>query len=317
MAFRRPLYLDGTNLREMSDSHIENMRQRAADEFRNNPSVYLRYVSSGGNLGRYDDTRLTAGQATLTSFRFPTANELVTGQHLPGQATPSGVRTVGVAYSRVDQVTQSVSVGDSGNREYPLYYDSGGNLRAMSKRDMRDTFGYQAIFKLDGSGDLYTIHTSFFLSGYSAVSFTPIYRDTVADVSYYTNRGIATRHYGPTGLDAPTTRNDYYLLRRNAEGYGFHPNPVKTDGSDIREMSNSETGNILANIVRDLAVNVPGYRITFSTGSGTDTGTIVDSRLNGTQYAKYKVSDDDYRAQIWPSGSISVVAIGSLKVQRY
>lgn len=317
MAFRRPLYLDGSNLREMTDTHINNMRDRAADEFRNNPSVYLRYVSSGGDLGYYDDTRLIAGQATRTSFRFPTQNELITGQHLPGEATPSGVRTAVVRYSRVDQVLQNVSVGDSNNREYPLYYDSNGDLRAMTKQDMRDTFGYQAIFKLDGAGDLYTIHTSFSLSGYSAVSFTPVYRDTNVRLSYYTAEGIATRHYGPTGLDSGgTVRTNYYLMRRNAEGYGYFPNPVKTDGSDVREMSDSETGTILANIVRDLAKNVSGYRIRFSFSSGTSTGSIVDTRLNGSQYLTYKLADFDYRAQMIPGGQPSIVGFGNLRVQR-
>jgi hypothetical protein len=318
MAFRRPLYLDGSNLREMTDTHINNMRDRAADEFRNNPSVYLRFVSSGGDLGEYTDTRLRAGAATRTPFRFPTENELRTQQHLPGEQIPSGQVLVVITKSHVDQVVQSVSVGDSSNREYPLYYDSSGNLRAMTKQDMRDTFGYQAIFQLDGAGDLYTIHTSTSLSGYSPVSFTPIFEDTVADLSYYSLNGIASVHYGPTGLDSGgTVRSRYYLMRRNAEGYGYHPNPVRTEsGGDIREMSNSQTGTILSNIVRDLAVNVSGYRIRFSYSSGTITGTIVNTVLNGSQYKTKQFNADDYRAQIWPGGNVVTQGIGHLRVQR-
>jgi hypothetical protein len=300
MAFRRPLYYDNGHLREMSDSQINNLSTRCSHLFINNPSVYLRRLSSGGNLGNITDTRIRAGGYSTRVDRFPRESET---------AEPTRVN---VNYSRVDQVVQNTNVNDLNNIEFPLYYDANGDLRAMSVQDMYDTFGYNAVLDhLDGAGQLYIINTGTSFSGYSAVSTSSIFSDTSANLSAYTGSGI------PETLDQPYTVNNYYLLKKNAGSVGI-VTPVKTDGTDVIQMSEGETNNTLEEIVRHLVAEVTGYRLRFSwNGSGTDTGTVIDSRLNGSgNYQTRFVNANDYRAQEFPNGSRVTVSTYRLRVRR-
>ena len=50
MAARRPLYVDGTDLREMSSAQITAIQQRCVYLFGGTPSVVLTRVSSSGSL---------------------------------------------------------------------------------------------------------------------------------------------------------------------------------------------------------------------------------------------------------------------------
>jgi hypothetical protein len=179
MAVRTPLYYVGGNLREMSSVMINSIGALAIYQYSLNPSVILSVVTSGGNLTAITDTRLQAGTASTSVSAFPT------------EATTAEPTTVTVSYQRLIKTNSSVTVtGDTG-KTFPLYYTSGGNIRAMDVTDFRDTFISPSIDKLilsttttDQAGT-YFVSTSLSVTGATLVSATPIFIDTRADTSLF------------------------------------------------------------------------------------------------------------------------------------
>lgn len=298
MAFVRPLYYSSGNLVEMNDTQISQVRTRAKFLFMNNPSVYLTRVNSGGDLGNITDTRFRAGSATSDSTNFDTAAE-----------TPN-IERVDVNYSRVEENVDNTSPpSDGSGYSFPLYYDSTGNLRAMSLQDIYDTFAENAILDLDGNGQLYTISTSSSVSGYTSLGI--IFSDTGANVGSYTASGI------PESIDQPFTRANYYLHKRNSGSQSYPVSLVRYNGSDIQQMSTSQLDSILESATRHLAAEVGGFRLRFSwNGSGTDTGTVNDTRLNGSGNYQTRQVGDDYRTQEFPNGSFRTANTYRLRVRR-
>lgn len=297
MAFRRPLYETGGNLREMSDSQIGALATRAAREYLSNPSVSLSVVSSGGNLGSIADTRLRAGSATSDSRNFDT------------QAETPNVSTVTVNYSRVNQSVDNTDFSGLSMGRF-LYYTDGGDIREMSDQDMYDTVGDPAIDQiLSGANEIYTIRTSTSLSGYSSVSSTPIFSDTRANVGAYTSGGI------PETRDQPTTINNYYLLKRSFTTHSI-TSPVYLTGGNIRTYSDSDAATLMREMIRHMAAEVSGRRIRFSwNGSGTTSGTAVDTKLNGSGNYQTRQVGDDYRSQEFPNGSAVTANTYNLRVR--
>lgn len=299
MAFRRPLYETGGNLREMSDLQIGALATRAAREYLSSPSVSLSVVSSGGNLGTISDTRLQAGSATSDSTNFDTAAE-----------TPN-ISTVTVNYARINQsVTNTDFPGLSMGRF--LYYTDGGDIREMSDQDMYDTIGDPAIDQiLSGADALYTIRNTTTLSFYDRVSSTPVFSDTRANVAAYTASGI------PETRDQPTTINNYYLFKAQSSSYSI-VSPVYLRSSDNRLQTYTETtaATLMREMIRHMAAEVSGRRIRFSwNGSGTNTGTVVNTKLNGSGNYQTLQVDDDYRSQEFPNGSVVTANTYNLRVR--
>ena len=306
MAIVRPLYNDAGDLREMSDSQISELVEHTKNLFISNPSVYLRVVGSDGDLGSIADTRYKAGAATSDSTNHDTEKE-----------TPN-IELVTVNYSKVDQELEDTAApSDTDNYRFPLYYATSGdnevNLKAMSLQDIYDTIAAPAIEDLDGNGQLYTISTSDSVSGYTLLG--SIFSDTGADTSKYTKGGI------PEAVDQPLTRNTYYLHQKNpgTQSYTF---PVRYSGGesdeiDIQEMDSAEVDLILDAAVRHLARSVVASRLRFSwDGAGTDTGVVLNTRLNGTgNYQKRQVGDD-YRSQEFPNGTFVTENTYKLRVRK-
>jgi hypothetical protein len=179
MAVRTPLYYVGGNLREMSSVMINSIGALAIYRYSLNPSVILSVVTSGGNLTAITDTRLQAGTASTSVSAFPT------------EATTAEPTTVTVSYQRLIKTNSSVTItGDTG-KTFPLYYTSGGNIRAMDVTDFNDTFISPSIDKLilgttttDQAGT-YFVSTTTSVTGATLVSATPIFIDTRADTSLF------------------------------------------------------------------------------------------------------------------------------------
>ena len=286
MAFRRPLVNNNGNMREMNDNEINLVRSRVRYLYMHNPSVRVDVVGSDGNLGTIYDSRYAAGADATNVSRFPT------------EAETAEPYLVYVGYSRLNQVVDVVSVGSDDGRRYPVYYD-GSNVRSMSLQDMYDTFIFHGISS--AYGDMYYVHSSSSLSGWSLQSSTPIFSDTGANTGLYTDGGI------PEAQDQPYTRANFYLFR-------FYPgdpgavNPLYTNSSNnIQEYSTSGFDSILTELARYVSVNVQGYRNRFSWGGeGISCGSAWDDRLNGSgNYVTSTVynAGDDYRAQEFPDGS--------------
>ena len=152
MAFVRPLYNDGNDLREMSIPQISLLQQRAAYVYGSNPSALLTVVGSGGSLASMSDTRMQAGAGTTDVTNFDTAGE-----------TPNVSQVTPIVFDKINQANSSVSTPtDTNNKLYPVYYD-GTDIRAMSATDVFDTFITQAIGMLvDGTdrGGTFRIHNA-------------------------------------------------------------------------------------------------------------------------------------------------------------
>lgn len=296
MTVRTPLYYVSGNLREMDSAMIDEIKSLAIYQYSLNPSVSLSVSGSGGNLTSINDTRLQAGATSTSTTAFP------------DEATTAEPSTVTVSYQRITKTNASVSVTSDTGKTFPLYYTSGGNLRAMDVTDFLDTFIFPSIDTLvlgsttTAQGGTYFVSTSTSVAGSTLVSATPIFLDTRADTSLYTADEI-----GET-LDQPTTINSYYLHKIDGSAVTLSQFPVYADASNnVKQFSQAEIASLLSEYIRNTAASsTGGYQITYNIdGTGTARGSaMVNTILNGSgNYQTRFVNADDYRAQEFPDGS--------------
>jgi len=292
MAFRRPLYNDSGNIREMTDGMIANISTQMFWLYINNPSVDVQWVNSGGNLGTINDTRMTAGNYNTNASGFSGEG----GTEEPGTTT--------ISFSRLNQAIASLSTPDNtNNRRFPAYYTTSSDVRSMSLQDMQDTFGVAAINSLtSGGGQIFTVSTGQ-PGGYSFVNGNPIFTDTRPDTGAYSAGEI------PEALDQPFTVANYYLNRRNNSSQAY-TTPIFVNGSgDLQVYTEGTFNPILQEIIRFMATDVAGYRIRYSiNGAGNACGSgMTNTNLNGSgNYQELFASGDDYRAQEFPNGDVVV-----------
>ena len=312
MAVRRPLYNDSGNIRQMTDSMIDDIIQFCIFKHQSGLPVALSVVSSGGNIGSIDDTRLKAGGTSTSVSAFP--NEATTAE--PG--------TVTVSFERMTQTVSSVYntlTADTGNL-YPVYLDGLNNIQAMNAQDMKDTFihpAFDIIFSTDTTtqqAGTYFLKTSTTLGTGTdrsiLVSTTPVFIDTRANAGAYSAGSI------PETEDQPTTITNYYLHRND-----FASNPVpsmtlplKIDSSNnIQEYptTGASFDAMIENFMGHTATSsADGYTLRYALGTSSanfQKGTaIVDTRLDGSgNYQTRQVDTNDYRAQEFPDGSPTTI----------
>ena len=305
MAFVRPLYNDGGNLREMSLAQVGQLQQRAVYVYGSNPSALLTVVGSSGSLASMTDTRMQAGASTTDVTNFDTAGE-----------TPN-ISQVNVVFDKITQANSSVSTPtDTNNKLYPVYYD-GTNIKAMNSTDVFDTFINAAIGTLvDGNdrGGTFRIHTATSLSLNTLISSTAVFTDTRANTGAYTAGGI------PETQDQPTTITNYYLFRTNQTASVSITQPIQIDSTNnlqIYPLANFDA--MLLAEMRHHTVNTSGSRITYSiNGTGANRGSgMVDTRLDGSgNYQQRFVNANDYRTQEFPNGTAQTINTYFLKITR-
>jgi hypothetical protein len=308
MTVRSPLYWDGSALREMSTSQVNEIVNRAVYAYGSNPSVTVTVVGSGGNISpNMTDTRMTAGAYSTRVDRFPTESETAE----PGTFT--------VTYDKISQSVASVGAPtDTNSKLYPVYYD-GSDIRAMSRADTFDTFVSPAINTLVDGNDrpgTFRIHTSTSLGNHTRISSTPVFTDTRANTGAYTAGGI------PEDPDQPTTITNYYLFRTN-QSIMSAPSftaPLQIDGSNnLQQYSSSTLDSFLLGILRYYTSSVTGSRIRYSiNGSGNNRGSaMVNTKLNGSGNRQtLQVNANDYRAQEFPNGTAVTVSSWNLRIYR-
>ena len=305
MAFVRPLYNDGGNLREMSLAQVSQLQQRAVYVYGSNPSALLTVVGSSGSLATMNDTRMQAGASTTDVTNFDTAGE-----------TPN-ISQVNVVFDKITQANSSVSTPtDTNNKLYPVYYD-GTNIKAMNSTDVFDTFINAAIGTLvDGNdrGGTFRIHTATSLSLNTLISSTAVFTDTRANTGAYTAGGI------PETQDQPTTITNYYLFRTNQTASVSITQPIQIDSTNnlqIYPLANFDA--MLLAEMRHHTVNTSGSRITYSiNGAGANRGSgMVDTRLDGGgNYQQRFVNANDYRTQEFPNGTAQTINTFFLRITR-
>lgn len=304
MAVRRPVYWDGTNIRECSDAMITQYKNQMKYLYGLNPSVQLSVVASAGNLGTISDTRLQAGTYLTSTTAYPT------------EASTSEPSVVTVNYAKINQAYSTVtSPVDTNNVAYPAYSDN-GNIRAFTQTDFYDTFVYPVIDELTNGTDqsgTYRIHTATTLTGHTLISATPVFIDTRANTAAYTAAGI------PEAQDQPVTITNFYLFRTNATGFQSYTAPlqVRTDGN-LQTYSTGNFDALLEDTVRYVAANTTGSKISYNlNGAGNNRGSgMTNTQLTGGSgnYQILFVNTDDYRAQEFPDGTATTIATNYLKI---
>ena len=313
MAVRSPLKNDSGNVKEMSSAEVTQIVNQIVYQYSLNPSVSLSVVNSGGSLGTITDTRLQAGAMSQTNSSFPTEGET---------AEPS---IVTVNYDKISQSIASVSpTGDSG-KTFPAYYNASGHIQAMSLQDVKDTFLHPAVDLLTAAtttsqqGGTYHISSTSGVSGSTLVSATPIFLDTRADTSAYSNAGLDSA----TGevLDQPTTITNYYLQRVDGSDTSY-TNPFFINaGNNLQEFNATTFKSLMQGWIRQtVASSSDGYKITYNlgvSGTGEIRGTgMSDTRLNGSGDYQTRQVSDDYRAQEFPDGTPTSISTYYLRIQK-
>ena len=313
MAIRSPLKNDSGNVKEMSSAEVTQIVNQIVYQYSFNPSVSLSVVSSGGSLGTITDTRLQAGAMSQTNSSFPS------------EGTTAEPSIVTVNYAKISQSIASVSPTNDTGKTFPAYRNSTGHVQAMSLQDVKDTFLHPAVDLLTAAtttsqqGGTYHISASSGVSGSTIVSGTPVYLDTRADTSAYSNAGLENAS-GET-LDQPTTITNYYLQRVDGSDTSY-TNPFFINaGNNLQEFNATTFKSLMQGWIRETAADSnDGYKITYNlgtSGSGEIRGTgMSDTRLNGSGDYQTRQVSDDYRAQEFPDGTPTSINTYYLRIQK-
>ena len=330
MAAVRPLFYDGSGLKQMSASQILAIQNRCVYMYGSDPSATITVVNSGGNISPdMTDTRLQAGTHTESAGDGDANFDETEDYDTAGGPTTK----TGITYDRISQTNASLSAPtDTNNKLYPMYYD-GNNIVAMSATDMFDTFITQAIDTLvDGQprAGTFVVTTSSSETGHTLVSSTPVFIDTRANPAAYSKSGIGTQ-----ALDQPTTIASYYAHRCNQgsgdEGTPTYDTPIQISTSNQFETySTAAFDAILLAEMRHHTVNTSGSLVTYNiNGSGNEKGIINNTILNGSSGQQRQAFNqagspistggdvnDVYRAQQWPGGTAVNGSTFTLRITR-
>jgi len=294
MAVRTPLKLGASNnLQQMSAAEINAVQEycqylywdkwslfnggvHLVVDFRSNyiPSAQGTYQALNTKSSRFQtraglvDSYRLAGTTvkSKTSFGSPSNDSSIQANH-----------TNDYLFKVNDNVTSepNSTLMDTGNNfTYPLFYN-GGNLQAMSRQDMYDTFIFPAINgsgstvnPLTTNGYFYTASgTATAISGYTTAPYFFCNLQDLAQKKVQTNLST-TQYSGRTSGNAGGTMFPGYDATTNGflggKGFGINPSSsafgsAHTDGIRYRHESSAMLGNNNSpTIFRDYFTNIPG-----------------------------------------------------------
>ena len=313
MAVRSPLKNDSGNVKEMTSAEVDQIVDQIVYQYSLNPSVSLSVVSSGGSLGTITDTRLQAGAMSQTNSSFP--NEATT-------AEPS---VVTVSYDKISQSIASVSPTADSGKTWPAFYNASGHIQAMDLDDVKDTFLHPAINLLTSASigtqqaGTYHISTTSSVSGSTLVSATPVFLDTRADTSAYSNAGL--ENASGEALDQPTTITSYYLQRIDGSNTSYLKPFYINAGNNLQEFATGTFESLVQGWIRRTAADSSdGFKLDYNlgvSGTGEIRGSgMGDTRLNGTGNYQTRQVSDDYRAQEFPDGTPTSINTYYLRIRK-
>lgn len=304
MTVRRPLTLvDRNNFREVtnlggSSAEMYKIHQKIAYLYAQNPSVALSVVSSGGNISpNMVDEYYFSGLAedpSNTAFVDPTSQVLLQQ----------------VTYDKISQTITSVSTPTYSLK--PVRVDGSNSVIEMSETDVIDTFIDPVIDLIVSdttdvrAAGTYHISTSSSISNHTQLG--EVFRDTVSNPSAYSSTYIVGNQ------QTDTTFTSYYLHRNDGLDVS-HRLPLIIDGtSGLREMTSSEFNTYFTALMRAATSGISGHTLSFSVGTngggtGTQKGTsMADTRRTSSVRDEFladpsDVDPNDYRVQMWPTGS--------------
>ena len=312
MAVRAPLKNNSGNLQEMTTAEVSEIVDQFVYQYSLNPSVALSVDGSGTSLSGINDTRLQAGAQSTSVSAFPS------------EATTAEPSVVTVTYDKIKESRASISPTTDSGKTWPIYYNSSGEIQAMSLQDVKDTFIHPAIDLLAAGtmtsqqAGTYHINTGVSVTGSTEVSgnSTAIFVDTRANVSAYTAGSI------PETQDQPLNITSYYLHRVNGTNNSYVL-PMEIDSNNnLRVYAETDFEALIQEWIRYTAVSsADGYSLSYNigtSGSGNTRGSgIADTRLNGSgNYQQRFVNTDDYRAQEFPNGTETTIATYYLRIHK-
>ena len=313
MAVRSPLKNDSGNIKEMSSAEVTQIVNQIIYQYSLNPSVSLSVVSSGGNLGTITDTRLQAGAMSQTNSSFPS------------EGTTAEPSIVTVNYDKVSQTIASVSPTADSGKTWPAFYNASGHIQAMDLDDVKDTFLHPAINLLTSASigtqqaGTYHISTTSSVSGSTLVSATPVFLDTRADTSAYSNAGL--ENASGEALDQPTTITSYYLQRIDGSNTSYLKPFYINAGNNLQEFATGTFESLVQGWIRRTAADSSdGFKLDYNlgvSGTGEIRGSgMGDTRLNGTGNYQTRQVSDDYRAQEFPDGTPTNINTYYLRIRK-
>ena len=195
----------------------------------------------------------------------------------------------------------------------------------MSLQDVKDTFLHPAIDLLTTAtttsqqGGTYHINTTASISGSTLVSGTPIFLDTRADTSAYSNAGLEDA--AGEQLDQPTTITNFYLQKIDGSDTSYTSPFYINAGNNLQEFNATVFKSLMQGWIRQTAANsTDGYKLDYNlgvSGTGEVRGTgMSDTRLNGTGDYQTRQVSDDYRAQEFPDGTPTAISTYYLRIQK-
>jgi len=337
MAVRTPVYWDGSSIAEMSASQITAIKQRCVYLFGGSGRpVNLTYDAGNSAVGmrRMIDTRDTAGAATNNTTSFANNSP---------PSTNDGAASTTYDYVDLSQTDGSpTETADTNNIAFPLYIESTGVFRSMTRDDMYDTFINDAIDLLvdgndrDGTYRVSTQPTT--LANHTRVNSNPIFVDKRYDASgvHGGATGTSTQDILPLtgGVDDPVTITSFYLWRTNQGASYGTPSieiPLQTDTDEnLVTYSPSEFDDLLESLIFYSAAFRTNYIIHYNfEAAGVDAQVITDNVstpkqrgdaiIDTTLNAQVRINDqdaDNYRSQNLPTGSAEVETTYTLKIYR-
>ena len=313
MAVRSPLKNDSGNVKEMTSAEVDQIVDQIVYQYSLNPSVSLSVVSSGGSLGTITDTRLQAGAMSQTNSSFPS------------EGTTAEPSIVTVNYDKVSQTIASVSPTADSGKTWPAFYNASGHIQAMDLDDVKDTFLHPAINLLTSASigtqqaGTYHISTTSSVSGSTLVSATPVFLDTRADTSAYSNAGL--ENASGEALDQPTTITSYYLQRIDGSNTSYLKPFYINAGNNLQEFATGTFESLVQGWIRRTAADSSdGFKLDYNlgvSGTGEIRGSgMGDTRLNGTGNYQTRQVSDDYRAQEFPDGTPTNINTYYLRIRK-
>ena len=326
MAVRAPLFVNGSNeLQEMTTTQVNEIVNHITYQYGLDPSVSITVgssnVSATSHFPNLTDNRYRSGFAKTSVTDYPSSATIGN----PLAKTP-------IVFNRMTRTYATVTPTSDTGTTFPVYYTGGsdGHVRAMTLQDMKDTFFHPAIDLLiagDGTADAnagtYRIRsTNSPASGETLVSTNPVFIDTKANISSFTDSGIGGQN---TVRDFPTNHRVYYLHLKDSPNEPTYTAPVFINGSNnLQQYTTANFSTLTQGWIREIAANSnDGYKIQYTLGgSGSTRGTIDDNRFEtggGGQTGERRirfVNVNDYRAQDRPAGTLTVHQSTLFKITR-
>ena len=315
MAVYRPIVSDGNKrIKECTTTTLNNMYQRIAYLYVQNPTVLVSVVSSGGNISpTMTDERYKSGTAKRnTSGAWPAVTTF------PTESQTGEPQLLTFTYDKINQTTSNHATAPNYTLK-PVRRDGTG-VREMTETDVIDTFIDPVVDNIETgttsalAAGAYFINTATSLS--NCTNLGTVYTDTKANIAGYlaANIGVAN-----TTQDVFTSTN-YQLFRNNGVSVQDRT-PLIVDGTKgLRHMTWSEFDNYFQPLIQAYIYGESGYTLRYNVdGSGTTKGSaMVNNVLQNVtgNFTTVKATADDYRAQEFPNGTNSTPDTYRLKVER-